>query len=258
MKIYFLKDVALETLKANLNEFLPYFAEETNASLIKALKQTLQEVDDRAIFEYSGYDVPDGIEQILIDNYNALRNGKDGENVCVLFDALQDLPPTVACDERFWAGFALLSCWNFVTTRWKMKEDKLRTVSNVETHFFFKDNIRRAITRNALSRLWWIGYITYRRDNEDPYMFTRELCKNSDYIASLFERSYSNSRAVVFAIIEMVAEICQEHSVEYDRKWARPLLKYVNMLGGIYVLETLPPQVLRQKIKAKAEICLKG
>ena len=257
MKIYFLKDIALETLKANIQIFLPYFAEETNTSLIKALKQTLQEVDDRAIFEYSGYDVPDGIEQTLIDNYKACRNGKDGDNACILFDALKNLPP-VACDERFWAGFTLLSCWNFVRERWEMKNDKSRTVSNVETHFFFKDGIRRAIIRNALSRLWWIGYITYRSDLDDPYMFTRELGKESDYIGNLFERSYSNSRTVVFAIVEMVAEICKEYSIKYKREWARPLLKYVNMLGGIYVLETLPPQVLRQKIKAKAEICLKG
>lgn len=252
MKIYFMKEVALKTLKENLPTFLPYFKEKTNTSLIKALKDILNEKDDKAIFDYSGYDAPDNLEQTLIRNFQARRNGDDGENVCVLFDALKNLPPTVACDERFWAGFTLLSCWNFVRERWAMDEPEKLTESNVHYHFLFKEGGRASMVRNALSRLWWIGYLTYDETKSDPYTLTRPICEKADYILNLFERSFSNSRMVVITIVEAIGEIHRAHRLEYHKDLVREILKYVNMLGGVYVLETLPSQVLKQKIKTKA------
>ena len=42
MKVRYLSERALNTLKSSLDAYLPYFAEETNAALIAKLKEDLE------------------------------------------------------------------------------------------------------------------------------------------------------------------------------------------------------------------------
>lgn len=62
------------------------------------------------------------------------------------------------------SGFGLDFVWDpsgrMIQYRWGI--DQKCTVSAVKDHFFFGQKAgRRSLTRNALSRLWWIGRLTY-------------------------------------------------------------------------------------------------
>lgn len=249
MKIYFLTDEALSVIKENIDVYLDYFKESTNESLVKRVKEASQKED---IFKATSYDVVDNIEEILINN---ISGADDTKNAILLHSVLKDLPPTIACDERFWAGFAIHSCWNFVRKRWHMDTDV--TKSGVLTHFLFMANSKSALMRNALARLWWIGYLTHDDSRANCYELTRRVCENSDYILNLFERSFSNSPKVLRTFIDCVHEIRIDRKIDkYPLELVREICKYVNLLGGIYILETLPTEVLKTKMKMRAKAYL--
>ena len=47
--------------------------------------------------------------------------------------------------------------------------------------------------RNAVSRLWWIGRLTYDKSREDSYELTAVLCESADFITGFLERNISDS-----------------------------------------------------------------
>lgn len=103
--------------------------------------------------------------------------------------------------------------------------------------------------------MWWIGRLTYDEKRSDPWELTKFVCESSDYIMHILERNTSNnpsiSRPFLSAIIEAKA-----HGLPIDTNVVGELAKYLNLLGGIYILDCLPEQRIHDKILAKAnEIC---
>ena len=113
MKVRYLSEAALDTLKKSLKDYLPLFAEETNAPLVARLKADLQ---TETIFRETPYVFPDA----------PLSPSKASEDelasISSVFLAMKDLPNAVAMDERLWAGIAIDLCWNYVRRRWDIVE----------------------------------------------------------------------------------------------------------------------------------------
>ena len=251
MKARYLSERALNTLKSSLDAYLPYFAEETNSSLVAKLKADLETEE---IFRDTNHVFPDG------ELSPSKESAAELDSIKAVYGAMKDLPSAVAMDERLWAGIAIDLCWRYVRERWDIPslfESKDKSFKNkILEHFFFMHNPRRSFTRNAISRLWWLGSLTCDgTDPEDPYRRTRIVTADLGYVVDLLERNFSNNRRISFEFVDAVeaarSEVAGEGKVIL-RPELRILCKYLNMLGGVYILDSMPEGGIFKKIHDKA------
>lgn len=250
MKTRYLTKTALDTLKASLDVYLPLFGEETNEALVSRLKADLG-LD--ALFRETDYVFPD--EPLPTSK----ESGDELTCIAAVYRAMRGLPRAVAMDERLWAGLAIDRCWDYVRKRWDIaemfaaKDDKVK--GKVAEHFFFTHNARRSFTRNAISRLWWLGCLTCDETEPDPFRRTRIVTQDLGYIVDLLERNFSNNSRISFEFVDAVekarAEVGPKGCV-IKRPELRILCKYLNMLGGVYILDNLPEGMVFKKIHDKA------
>lgn len=251
MKARYLSERALNTLKSSLDAYLPYFAEETNEPLVAKLKEDLQ---TDVIFRDTGYVFPDEPLSPSKESADELAN------IVAVHRAMKELPSAVAMDERLWAGIAIDLCWSYVRERWDIPEmfaQKHKSLQNkVHEHFFYMHNPRRSFTRNAISRLWWLGSLTCDESEAgDPYRRTRIVTADLGYVVDLLERNFSNNRRISFEFVDAVEAAREEVSAEGRiilRPELRILCKYLNMLGGVYILDSMPEGMIFRKIHDKA------
>lgn len=251
MKVRYLSERALNTLKSSLDAYLPCFAEETNASLIAKLKEDL-ETDE--IFRDTNYVFPD--EELSSSKESDAELG----SIKAVYGAMKDLPSAVAMDERLWAGIAIDLGWKYARERWDIQAmfaQKDKSLKNkIHEHFFFMHNPRRSFTRNAISRLWWLGSLTYDEKNlEDPYRRTRVVTADLGYVVDLLERNFSNNRRISSEFVDAVEAAREKVKAEGKvilRPELRILCKYLNMLGGVYILDSMPEGKIYRKIYDKA------
>lgn len=169
------------------------------------------------------------------------------ENVKKVYSTLNFLSDSNASDERLWAALCLDIGYQYVQYRWN-----LQTVDSIAQHIFFENGNRRSLTRNALSRLWWIGRLTYDKDRSDPYELTRFVCSHSDYIMHFIERNISNNLCILRPFLEAIME-AQEKGYDLNTDDAGALSKYLNLLGGMYILDFMSEEWIKNKITVKIE-----
>lgn len=239
MKLRFIDNESLLTIKNNLTTWAPHFAKESGDWIEGAL--------GRSPFKDTKYEVPDFALDMSADDPFAT----EARNVEIFYGNLKDvLTDSQASDERLWAGMCLGQFWPYVQYRWKIKSKC--TPSNVADHFFFSQSARRSLTRNALARLWWIGRLTYDESNPDHYWLTRFVCESSDFILHSLERNFSNNPMIVKAFLHALIDAREKEGLIINTDTVGELAKYLNLLGGTYILDCLPETVIYNKILAEA------
>ena len=174
-------------------------------------------------------------------------------NVKSVYSALKFLSDSTASEERLWAALCLGPFYPYVQYRWGVQ-----SVNGIKEHFFFMGANRRALTRNAVARLWWIGRLTYDESRENPYELTEFVCNHSDYIMHFIERNTSNSLHIMRSFIEAILDE-EKKGIILNTDDAGELAKYLNLLGGMYVLDVMPEEWIKEKIAQKIQqIVLRG
>lgn len=202
----------------------------------------LNEVCDKSPFIDTKYiDLP----EIVFDMSAEKPADTDFENVKRVYGALKFLSDSNASEERLWAAMCLGPGYQYVQYRWPVK-----TSENVLQHFYYGYGGRRSLTRNAIARLWWIGRLTYDKDRKDPYELTRFVCSAADYIMHFIERNTSNNLHVLRPVIEAILE-AREKGYDVNTDDAGTLSKYLNILGGMYILDAMPEEWIKNKIVSK-------
>lgn len=233
MKLTFLEEDSLLALKSNLPQIVHKFS--------------LPEVD--WVNEYFGrcpfMETKYNVEDFALDMSQEKPFLTELENVMRIYNHLNFLSDSQASDERLWAGLCLNHFWKYIQYRWNII-DKC-TVNNVIQHFFFGDGPRRSLTRNAVSRLWWIGRLTYDANRKDPFELTRFVCENSDNIMHILERNTSNNISITKAFISALIDARQEGCL-INTDAVGELSKHLNLLGGTYILDCLPEEKIYSKI----------
>ncbi|MCH5264792.1 MAG: hypothetical protein J1F02_02755 [Lachnospiraceae bacterium] len=169
------------------------------------------------------------------------------ENVKRVYGNLKFLTDSMASDERLWAALCIGPFYEYVRYRWKID-----SVNNVLQHYFFEQSGKRGLTRNAISRLWWIGRLTYDKNRTDKYELTRFVCGHSDYIMHFIERNTSNNLHVMRPFLEAIME-ARERGFDLNTDDAGNLAKYLNLLGGVYILDFMPEEWIKDKIRVKID-----
>lgn len=239
MMIPFISIDDLLALKTNISQYAQYFTNPDNTWIEQELGHTP--------FMDSKYPMPDW----TLDMANDKPYETDSANVQIVYDNFRFLSDSQASDERLWAGLCMGPCWEYVQYRWDLKAKP--NVENIKQHFFFGFGARRSLTRNALSRLWWIGRLTYDDNAEsgDPYELTKYICANSRYIVDVLERNTSNNPMIIHAFLHAVME-AEKEGIKIDSNRMRDLEKYLDLLGGTYILDCLSEEKIKSKILEKA------
>lgn len=236
MRIKYLTEDDLNAVKSNLSGVLCDVIAEDGKSLNdffgrdNLIKETQFEINDFKL----DMSQPDGKESLT-----------DVENIQRVYNHMKFLSDSQASDERIWAAYTFSEFLDYMRYRWKAS-----SISDLENRYLFGYSVQRSLFRNGVSRLWWIGRFTYDETRLDPYELTRFLCKDQDYIENICGRNIFNNPNVGFATISALYD-AEKAGVVVNRELVREVSKYVNLLAGTYLLDTLSKEEIYQKIQNK-------
>ena len=233
MKLPFVSYDNLDIIKTNLPTIVHKFKQDSSDWLNDELGINL--LSDTRFSE-----VPD----IELDMSNEKPFLTEAENAKRIYSNLKFLSDSQASDERLWAGLCFGPFWKYVQHRWER--------DNVVQHFMFGYGARRSLTRNAISRLWWIGRLTYDETQTDPWILSRFVCENADNIMHILERNTSNNPKVIRPFLKAIID-ARDAGTEINTDTIGELSKYLNLLGGIYILDCLPEKTIYDKTYKKTE-----
>jgi hypothetical protein len=243
-KIFYLKNGALADLKSNINANHAWY-QYSNIWLNDYFKSS----------GWYGEAVRDiaSVDDIKLINPNS-ESLCDLPNTISVYDTLKNLPLSFAIDERFWSYLSHVVFWEYMRVRWPAGEDNRAIDKSVyiRDRYFFMPNKDRALFRNGISRLWWYGYTTYDAARENPYELTEVLLDKLDVAQQLLERSYSRNPVITKTILSYMLESKRLGKDLSDRnKIFRPLVKHLNAVGGVTILDSLSPDDLRELVVKK-------
>ena len=86
-----------------------------------------------------------------------------------------------------------------------------------------------------------------RQKNSNPYELTELVCRNANYILDSLERNTSNNPAVVQSFLKGALRAEKEGYALTKQSFSR-LAIYMNLLGGTYLLDAIPSEIIEEKI----------
>ncbi|MDQ0429423.1 hypothetical protein QOZ98_002251 [Planomicrobium stackebrandtii] len=228
MRLTFVSEKTLQDLKVNSKAYLKkyysgdgkwfdtYFSEEG-----KVLETNIE------------FDMP---ELSYDDDYSI----SDQYNVRAIYNSLSHLPVTLATQERMWTGLAHNQFRDF--TFYRLRRDiEEKNESRMFSSLFFKHGTKRSLFVHILSRLWWVGYMTYDASNDkNPYWLT-DFFTERDFSARsviFFSSNFTSNRTITIGILKALYKI-KEDGVAIKREHFLQATKYLNILGGAMILDLL-------------------
>lgn len=234
MKIKFITDEGL--LKAK-NNFKAIYKD----MLVKPKKSIQELFEDEKIIRDTSME----IEEFSLDMSSDNPVSTDVENIRRVYNHMKGLTESQASDERIWVAYTLSEQIDYMRYRWMPKsgEDKA-------DRFFFNNTSKRSLFRNGIARLWWIGYHTYDASRVDPYELTAFVCRDQDFINNVLDIGFANNATITKAVLTALLD-AEKAGIKVERELVRSISQYVNLLGGIYVLDCLTFDEIYQKLKTK-------
>ncbi|MCI9173817.1 MAG: hypothetical protein HFH49_02565 [Lachnospiraceae bacterium] len=243
MKIHFLKEDALIALKTNISLHLKYYKNPTNDWLYEYFE------GNNPFMEYQSE-----LEEFSLVADDADDLGKqDVKNVIVLYSAMKSLSDTQVTDERLWAGLCHGDLWNYLHKRFHMGNSGNNNEKDIKARYFFGHNKKRSLIVNPLSKLWWIGRLTYDKDKKDPFELTKYL--ENDFATKslvIFSNNYMGNHNISIALLSALSKLEKE---DFEIKGRRKrevyyeATRYLNVLGGTYVLDYFTKGEIEDKVK---------
>lgn len=253
MKIKYLTDKAYETLLDNLS-----IDQEKYLSKECWLPEYFGE---KEFFKESRLEIQ-GITMYMEGD----KNASDIVNVRTIFDNLGHLTPQQASNPYLWSYISMVDCWQYTTWRWGKSVEEETATEDIENEEIVSAasgkeskravNIKQrylchpsriGLLRNAISRLWWYGYLSYQPGSSSrKYELTELLLSSSDLCQSIVERNFSMNRNICYGILQAIKQINDDPNLDNvgklsstgEYEW-RGLCKYLNRFGAVTLLDTL-------------------
>ncbi len=234
MELYFLKQKALDYLKANMSSlYVNYYRENTNQWI-------------RDLFDYEPFELFMTISDFELMPINDKKGELDLENCKILYSKLINLSESQASDERLWAGLCNGTFYNYVRIRWNYPNMKFKTpekdASALLSRFFFSGSTRSGFYRNTLAKYWWVGHSTYEANKQNKFELLDALGPE-DFSTKVTDLFYSNTFASNPTITRGICKawrIFSDRGIKLlTRDYFRPALQYMNALGGGILLDVL-------------------
>lgn len=228
MKLYFMKQNAIDHIKANIERlYVNYYKYNTNEWIEDELGYNPFEVF---------MEIPDFTLAPILDK----AGQTELENCKIIFSQLKEISPSQASDERLWAGLCNSTFYDYVRKRHKYPTMKYRNVTSdasaILSRFFYKSGNRAGMFRNSLSKCWWIGYLTYDNGWEKLDAIGPE-----DFSSKTNEIFYSNtfsSNNQITSGICKALKVYRDKGIDINSKsMLRPSMQYLNAIGGAVLLD---------------------
>lgn len=238
MKIKYITEDDLNAIKNNLPIILKKVVNEKSESLGTLFGK-------KELLKNTPYDISEF--KMDMSQPKGKESLTDAENVQRVYNHMKFLSDSLASDERIWATYAFGDFFEYMNYRWKAN-----SVEDLKNRYIFGYSIQRSLFRNGISRLWWIGRVTYDDSRTDPYELTRFLCRDQDYIESICGRNVFNNPSIGLTTVEALYD-AEKTGIKVDRECVRRIAKYVNLLAGTYLIDSFTKEELYKKIKRKIE-----
>lgn len=244
MKLQLISQDSIDIIKSNLEIWKTRFDADDATWLEEKLEGML-------FLPTSYEDIPDF--ELVMDGENPFAT--EAKNVEIVYSNLQFLTDSQASDERLWVGLGLSYFWKYIKYRWAI--DGRSSVDTLRNHFFFGMGPRVSLTRQGVARLWWIGRLTYAGQRSDPFELTKLVCEQASFIPDILERNTSNNPRIVHAFLDALLALRVE-GITITAELVRELSKYLNVLGGTYLLDCLSPEKIMLKVTEKGRELAEG
>jgi len=237
MNLKFMREEALLYFKENLQYNYKNYLLDSPDWINERFENSLEE--SRILVSDFALDI--GQEELSIGDCN---------NVKIMYTNLKHLSNTQAADERLWAGLSHSMFWKYLQYRTKINEEKI-TENKILFSYFFKRGGKRILIMNPLSRLWWVGRQIYDPSNEENPFYALEYLKRdfSTKVLNIFSYNYTNNPKITRAVLVALAELEKENDIIIYRNHYLKIFKYLNILGGSIILDSLTQEEIIDKIK---------
>ncbi len=188
------------------------------------------------------------------------QSENDAKNALAVFETLRVLTPVQATDERLWVYLCHTECRNYVAHRWLSKEkpiDKKGQQREI-THFFIPSSSkqRNLFRHNAVSRLWWMGYIADQIFPDEPDQFLEILLFRQDIANQVLTRSFTQNKRILRSIFEILKKDWHDGKGLLNRDVFREWMSQINLYGGVVLLDSLSVEHLNRKLLEFSEMAL--
>ena len=226
MKLYFMKQAALDNLKVNLSTAYQNYFTENNSDWIKEFCN-----DEKPFEEYK-----------TIADFELVTEGDeskvDFENCKILYQNLKFLTEVQADDERFWAGLTHTEFYNFIRVRYNYNSGEIKkdAVASIQRNFFFSDGIKHGNITNALAKCWWMGRLLYDEKNSNSFWKLDKLgaAAFTSKIYRILRLSFSANPTILSGIVKFFAQY-----PKLSREDWTAALQHLNKIGGNVILDYL-------------------
>ncbi|MER2108981.1 MAG: DUF6339 family protein [Solibacillus sp.] len=183
------------------------------------------------------------------------KGKNDLANAILLYEAMKNLPYSVATNENFWAFLTHTVYWDYMRNRWPIEDAQQDEISYIHTRYMFSTKNKR-FYRNGLSRLWFYAALTYDETNEEnPYFYTELMMKNQDLAGLILETtSVSRNFKALKATLEIIKRLDELEAAEEiekikgKREFIRDVMKKINFIGAITIWDSLSHEEAVEKL----------
>lgn len=136
------------------------------------------------------WDIPLSIDYDSEILKNLSVDKSEVENSKTVWSALKNLTPALACEERIWVRFTHGECLDFCRKRWPVEPIiSEKRESHIKKHFFASSTTGWR-DDNAISRLWWNGWIASQFSADNFSVALDVILRTADIRSNLIERPW--------------------------------------------------------------------
>lgn len=182
--------------------------------------------------DISNYYFDSGIE---VADFALVPGGSetDAANAIILYESLKGkLNRLQATDFRLWSYLTHTCCWDYMKTRWSLKEEGKESWPGRITDRYFIAS-RSPYVRNGISRLYWSAELTYDEENSNPYEYLEYVLKWQDLAVGALDRQIGRAKNSILGNLQALKEADLN---EDDR---RLFFTKINQYGGVKLLDSL-------------------
>lgn len=188
-------------------------------------------------YKTSSITVPNILLQYSGDDIES-KNNDDLLNIKILYSGYKDkLTPLQASDPLLWSALCHITFKQYVLNRWKKDDGTVR----LDQRFFATEGRASLLYYNAISRLWWSGYLTYDEEkaSSNPWYLTETLFSAQQIQKDLFDQPFSMNRVIVKGLLMALKRIQEENGNSCTSIFRKCCDSYLNHYGAVSILDTL-------------------
>lgn len=173
----------------------------------------------------------------------------DLANVMVLYGAYKDkITPLQASDPLLWSALCHLvpGFKQYILKRWSKDDGEV----SINKRFFATEGRTSLCYYNAISRLWWSGYLTYDEEmkNSDPWHLTKILFTAQQIQKDLFDTPLSMNRNITKGALLALEQIQKDTGNINTTLFRECVYFYLNRYGCVTILDSLSAEEIQKII----------